>query len=215
VVHVAWTSRLHLPASLGSTGITRLRRYYGRSDSCAGGLGRPSANRPGWPRAGLPAYVENLLTLPSPTTPGPPDCRVWVFLALGLHRMLGRHPPLAVIPLPSSRASLGLRLSLAGSPRPQAESSSLTLRTSHSPPVAPHPASRRRSYLRLREAKPPLDGDLHPAYSQPSQAHECGGVRRFGFFFGFCFDRGREDRLSSIPPPSEPDRRISRIRLSR
>jgi hypothetical protein len=28
------------------------------------------------------------------------------------------------------------------------------------------------------------------------------------------FDRGREDRLSSIPPPSEPDRRISRIRLS-
>jgi hypothetical protein len=27
-------------------------------------------------------------------------------------------------------------------------------------------------------------------------------------------DRGREDRLSSIPPPSEPDRRISRIRLS-
>jgi hypothetical protein len=28
-------------------------------------------------------------------------------------------------------------------------------------------------------------------------------------------DRGREDRLSSIPPPSEPDRRISRIRLSR
>jgi hypothetical protein len=28
------------------------------------------------------------------------------------------------------------------------------------------------------------------------------------------FDRGREDRLGSIPPPSEPDRRISRIRLA-
>ncbi len=27
-------------------------------------------------------------------------------------------------------------------------------------------------------------------------------------------DRGRKDRLSSVPPPSEPDRRISRIRLS-
>ncbi len=27
-------------------------------------------------------------------------------------------------------------------------------------------------------------------------------------------DRGRENRLSSVPPPSEPDRRISRIRLS-
>src|SRR5215467_11218434 len=27
-------------------------------------------------------------------------------------------------------------------------------------------------------------------------------------------DRGRENRLGSIPPPSEPDVRISRIRLS-
>jgi len=27
-------------------------------------------------------------------------------------------------------------------------------------------------------------------------------------------DRGRENRLNSVPPPSEPDRRISRIRLS-
>jgi hypothetical protein len=33
--------------------------------------------------------------------------------------------------------------------------------------------------------------------------------RRFSFF-----DRGRESRLSSAPPPSEPDRQISRIRLS-
>src|SRR5207244_9563131 len=31
------TSRLHLPASLRSTGITRLLRYYGRSDSCRDG----------------------------------------------------------------------------------------------------------------------------------------------------------------------------------
>jgi hypothetical protein len=29
------------------------------------------------------------------------------------------------------------------------------------------------------------------------------------------FDRGRKSRLDSAPPPSEPDRRISRIRLSR
>jgi hypothetical protein len=33
------------------------------------------------------------------------------------------------------------------------------------------------------------------------------------FFFSY-FDRGRESRLSSAPPPSEPDRQISRIRLS-
>src|SRR6266404_2671782 len=30
----------------------------------------------------------------------------------------------------------------------------------------------------------------------------------------FQSDRGRENRLSSAPPPSEPDRRVSRIRLS-
>jgi len=30
----------------------------------------------------------------------------------------------------------------------------------------------------------------------------------------FRHDRGRENRLGSIPPPSEPDVRISRIRLS-
>ncbi len=27
-------------------------------------------------------------------------------------------------------------------------------------------------------------------------------------------DRGREDRVVPVPPPSEPDRRVSRIRLS-
>ena len=83
-------------------------------------------------------------------------------LALGLHRM---GPTGCPVPHSLSTSSLGLRHSLAGSPRSQAESSSLALRTDRSPPVAPHPASRRRSYLRLREAKPPLDGDLHPAGS--------------------------------------------------
>ncbi len=66
--------------------------------------------------AGLPAYVENLPTLPSPTTPGLPDCRVWV-LALGLHRVNRqasspvRHPSREVIgvtwasPFPSRLAT--------------------------------------------------------------------------------------------------------------
>ena len=63
------------------------------------------------------------------------------------------------------RCAFGLRHLPAGSSRSQAESSSLALRTNRSPRVAPHPASRRRSYLRVREAKPPLDGDFHPADS--------------------------------------------------
>ena len=31
--HGSWTSRFHLPTSLGSTGVTPLHCYYGRSDS--------------------------------------------------------------------------------------------------------------------------------------------------------------------------------------
>ena len=34
-------TRIHLPASLGSDGITRPQRYYGRSDSCAAGSSYP------------------------------------------------------------------------------------------------------------------------------------------------------------------------------
>jgi hypothetical protein len=44
----------------------------------------------------------------------------------------------------------GLRQYLAGSPRHTAESSSLALRTGPSPPGTPHPASRRRSSVRLQ-----------------------------------------------------------------
>ena len=45
------------------------------------------------------------------------------------------------------------------------------LRTSRSPPVAPHPASRRRSYVRLQSSNPNLDRDSHPVDSIHSQAH--------------------------------------------
>jgi hypothetical protein len=44
----------------------------------------------------------------------------------------------------------GLRHLAAGSPRHPAESSSLALRTGRSPPGTPHPASRRRSSVRLQ-----------------------------------------------------------------
>ncbi len=40
------------------------------------------------------------------------------------------------------------------------------------------------------------------------------GVVTFGAKLSPPDDRGSENRLSSVPPPSEPDRRISRIRLS-
>src|SRR5262249_12057717 len=48
------------------------------------------------------------------------------------------------------------------------------LRTGGSPPVAPHPASRRRSDVRFRAGERLPDGDFHPADQVPSRAHERG-----------------------------------------
>jgi hypothetical protein len=70
-----------------------------------------------------------------------------------------------------------LRPSLAGSPIHQAESSSTwsCLRTGSSLPVAPHPVSRRRSYLQLRTASVLSGEDFHLSVGARFQAHE----RRF------------------------------------
>jgi hypothetical protein len=68
------------------------------------------------------------------------------------HRRVGRQSRLA---LHGSASGSRLRLSLAGSPMHQAESSStwFCLRTGSSLPVAPHPVSRRRSYLPLSDSQ--------------------------------------------------------------
>jgi len=98
-------------------------------------------------RAGLLASrVPSLQSLPSPTTPLP--------------------PMIALSPNPSaSWASrlhgFGLHLSIAGSPVSTAESSSLSLRTTPSLSVAPHPASRRRSYSQLQAGVGLPGEDLH------------------------------------------------------
>jgi hypothetical protein len=65
----------------------------------------------------------------------------------------------------------GLRLECAGSPVGMAESSSLALRTGRSPPVAPHPASRRRSYHRLQAGERVPEEDLHPSGQTHLQTH--------------------------------------------
>jgi hypothetical protein len=65
----------------------------------------------------------------------------------------------------------GLRLTLAGSPRDKAESSSLALRTGRSPPVAPHPASRRRSYVQLQAGECMPEEDFHPSDQAHLQTH--------------------------------------------
>ena len=65
----------------------------------------------------------------------------------------------------------GLRLWLAGSPHSKAESSSLALRTGRSPPVAPHPASRRRSYVRLQAGECVPEKDFHLSDQAHLQTH--------------------------------------------
>jgi len=158
------TSRIHLPASLRSTGVTRLRRYYGRSDSCPAALRVFSTMNTGCPGqvSPLSSRIFRTFRLQTPLTF---PIAMFGFKALGLHRVIRRARSPAATPLARSLSSLGLRHLTAGSPRSQAESSSLVLRTDRSPRVALHLASRRRSYLRLRKAKPPSDGDLHPAGS--------------------------------------------------
>jgi hypothetical protein len=102
-----------------------------------------------------------VLTIPPPTTPAAPVA--------------------AFTRYPSARQvspSLGSRLrhSLAGSPDGTGRIGFVILRTGRSPPVAPHPASRRRSYSRLQAGERMPEGDFHPSDGVRLQAHECGGL---------------------------------------
>ncbi len=85
-------------------------------------------------------------------------------------------PPIALTRYPSAWEAagshrFGLRPLPAGSPHEQAESSSLALRTGRSPPVASHPASRRRSFLRLQAGERLPGEDLHLSDLAHSQTH--------------------------------------------
>jgi hypothetical protein len=102
-------------------------------------------HRPNTPQVSL-RYVPCLPTLPSPTTPRRPTCMVW-FRHAGLPEDAPHRKRLipfrdqCVIwasPFPSRLATTTGRIAF------------VILRTSRSPPVALHPASRRRSYVRLR-----------------------------------------------------------------
>jgi hypothetical protein len=70
----------------------------------------------------------------------------------------------------------------------------------------------RRVLVRIKEifglnSDHPPGVKVPPASSQPQGSQQGAGANQ-------ADDRGRENRLNSIPPPSEPDRRVSRIRLS-
>ena len=142
------TSRIHLPASLGSTGITPLQRYYGRSDfSMAGSSCRRGDNEHRHDAMEISLlHVHGLPTIPPPTTP--------------------RRPAIALTRYPSawraSRSGSRLRQLPAGSPQTQGRIAFVILRTGRSPPVAPHDASRRRSYIRFQAGERVPGGGLPP-----------------------------------------------------
>ena len=140
-------SRFHLPAPLRSTPITALLRYYGGSDSC---LALLSPNR-------SPCFTcTTFLTIPSPPTPCAP---IAAFARYPSARWLSRF-----------RRSR-LHHSLAGSPDTHGRFEFVILRTGRSPPVALHPASRRRSYSRLQAGERMPEEDFHLSVHARSQAH--------------------------------------------
>src|SRR5262249_32033751 len=104
-----------------------------------------------WRRPGLPAFCHRIFRSFRLQPPTVAPTRIWG-LRCRAYRTTSLWPPFR------GRASLGLRLWRAGSPRRSAESSSLALRTNRSPPVALHPASRRRSYLRFQGTRLPWQG---------------------------------------------------------
>ena len=116
---VSFAHASSIPVPLGSAGITPLLRYYGHSVLWSGAVLRPlgperrllvPTTDPCLPSLNLPA-------VPSPTT----RCRPRLFGLVSQPRLTAR---VASYPSPGP-GRLGLRLSLAGSPRQLAESSSL------------------------------------------------------------------------------------------
>jgi len=143
----------HLPAStslrsLRSRPITALHRYYGRSDSCPPGSSALSSMNTGscYEQVSL-IHASDLPIPPSPTTPRPPAS------------LYHATPQLAGFP-----ATCGSRLhhSLAGSPVLIGRIEFVViLRMNRSPPAAPHPASLRRSCIRLQTGERMSEEDFH------------------------------------------------------
>jgi hypothetical protein len=145
--------------SLRSIPITGLRRYYGRSDSCPAALRLLGGNMNTVSGPGQVSLIHahNLPIPPSPTTASPS--------ALLLHAT----PQLAESPVSGSR----LHHSLAGSPDLVSRIEFVViLRMDRSPPAAPHPASRRRSCIRLQAGERMPGEDFHLSDCVRFQAHD-------------------------------------------
>ena len=149
-----------------------LRRSYGRSDSCSRRFGSAGIIVRQPPLRLLREQVSLIHAPGLPTIPSPTTCGRSASSGHVTHRRV--EPRL----LPHGRTpngNSGLRHSLAGSPHPTGRIEFLIVRTSRSPPAAPHPVSPRRSCSRLQvtltwRGLPPLQpgalsGALAPGFS--------------------------------------------------
>ncbi len=135
--------RIYLAASLGSTSITRLHRYYGGSDSCRGLIACNEIDRSD--RSPLFTHSSTAPIL-SPTTPIRLHIPFDEPLSISSYpyRVCSVHWPIA-----RDQASPYLRRLAPYESRIEFNHF-VNLRTGCSPSVASHPASRRRSYGRLQ-----------------------------------------------------------------
>ena len=148
--------RIHLPTPLCSISVTRLPRSYGCSDSCSPGSSGLSSMNSG-------SFSE----------------QVSLIHARGLrdHSVSNHLAPTVIAfscypsarPLPVSRFRLHPRY--AGSSGIPGRIEFLIVRTGRSPPAAPHPASWRRSCIRLQAGEHMPEEDLHLSDLARSQAH--------------------------------------------
>lgn len=157
-------SRIPLPAPLRSTPVTALRGYSGRSDSCAGGS--------------LALQSMNTVLRPTQVSLRPAPCRPG--------HSVSNHPTCpdrAFARYPSARVGFPrlrrLRFRLCPSRlithvRPNRVR---FLRTGQSPSIAPHLASRRRSYRWVRAGERLPGEDFHLSVMAPLQARSGPALR--------------------------------------
>ena len=164
--------------SLRSRPVTALLRSYGRSDSCSPALFSALPRRRGWLLDGQVSLIH-ALGLPTILSPNTCGC-----CASPRHVTCRRVVPRKLPHGKTPNGNSGLRPYYAGSPHLTGRiefrfppHSGEVLRTGRSPPMAPHPVSRRRSDLQLQVYVKPGE-DFHLSNQVRSQAHVAASLPR-------------------------------------
>ena len=149
--------------SLRSTSVTRLPRYYGRSDSCSPGSSAYTRFRALLHELQhLHEQVSPIYACGLPTFPSPIIRRL-------LSQLFHATPQLDTFPL--CVRGPGFAFGMQAHQLSPDRIEFVILRTCRSPPAAPHPALRRRSCYWLRAGERLPGGDFHPSDHRAFRAH--------------------------------------------